>query len=198
MKTYQKYHKHTSYSNPYTKDSPLIPKDYWEEFKKEDGRQIYCTMEHGYQSPYFRIYDELEQYNRDNNTNIKFIFGAEVYWVKDRLSKDNSNCHMVLLAKNEKGRKALNKAISVANKTGYYYKPRLDLELILNLPKDDVFVTSACLAFWIKYENKDILLTDFCNILNYNYKYIHPVFIKHKFVTGEEIITFINNNKRVE
>lgn len=163
MKTYQKYHKHTSYSNPYTKDSPLIPKDYWEEFKKEEGRQIYCTMEHGYQSPYFRIYDELEQYNRDNNTNIKFIFGAEVYWVKDRLSKDNSNCHMVLLAKNEKGRKALNKAISVANKTGYYYKPRLDLELILNLPKDDVFVTSACLAFWNKYEDIDDIVVQLNN-----------------------------------
>ena len=163
MKTYQKYHKHTSYSNPYTKDSPLIPKDYWEEFKKEESRQIYCTMEHGYQSPYFRIYDELEQYNKDNNTNIKFIFGAEVYWVKDRLSKDNSNCHMVLLAKNEKGRKALNKAISVANKTGYYYKPRLDLELILSLPKEDIFVTSACLAFWNKYEDIDDIVVQLNN-----------------------------------
>lgn len=158
MKQYQKYHKHTSYSNVYTKDSPLIPKDYWDEFKKEEGRQIYCTMEHGFQSPYYRIYDELEQYNKNNNTDIKFIFGAEIYWVKDRFSKDNSNCHMVLLAKNDKGRKAINKAISIANKTGYYYKPRLDLELILGLPKDDIFVTTACLAFWNKYDDIDDIM----------------------------------------
>lgn len=155
MKIYQKYHKHTSYSNVYTKDSPLMPIDYWEEFKKEDGQQIYCTMEHGFQSPYYRIYDELEKYNKDNNTNIKFIFGAEVYWVKDRLVNDRSNCHMVLLAKNNKGRKAINKAISIANKTGFYSKPRLDLELILGLPRDDVFVTTACIAFWNKYDDID-------------------------------------------
>lgn len=154
-KIYQKYHKHTSYSNAYTKDSPLVPKDYWDEFKKEEGRQIYCTMEHGFQSPYFRIYDELEQYNKDNGTDIKFVFGAEIYWVKDRFAKDNSNCHMVLLAKNDRGRKAINKAISIANKTGYYYKPRLDLELILSLPKEDVFVTTACIMFWNRYEDID-------------------------------------------
>lgn len=155
MKNYQRYHKHTSYSNVYTKDSPLVPKDYWDFFKEEEGRQIYCTLEHGYQSPYFRIYDELEQYNKANGTDIKFVFGAEIYWVKDRFSNDRANCHMVLLAKNDKGRKAINKAISIANKTGYHYKPRLDLDLILNLPKDDVFVTTACLQFWNKYDDID-------------------------------------------
>lgn len=154
-KVYQRYHKHTSYSNSYTKDSPLVVKDYLDHFKNEKGRQIYSTVEHGFQSPYFRIYDELEKYNQENGTDIKFIFGAEVYWVKNRFEKDNSNCHMILLAKNDKGRKAINKAISIANKTGYYYKPRLDLELILNLPKDDVFVTTACLAYWNKYSDID-------------------------------------------
>ncbi|GCD11713.1 PHP domain-containing protein [Clostridium tagluense] len=152
-KIYQNYHKHTSYSNVYTKDSPLVTNDYLVKMKEIGGKQIYSTVEHGFQSPYFRVYDELEEFNRANETDIKFIFGAEVYWVKDRLSTDRSNCHMVLLARNEKGRKALNKAISIANKTGYYYKPRLDLELILGLPKDDVFVTTACLAFWNKYED---------------------------------------------
>src|SRR5574344_1117741 len=169
MRNYQKYHKHTTYSNVYTKDSPLVPKDYWDEFKKEDGRQIYCTMEHGYQSAYFRIYDELEQYNRDNNTDIKFVFGAEIYWVKDRFSNDNSNCHMVLLAKNENGRKKLNKAISIANKTGYYYKPRLDLDLILSLPKDDIFVTTACLAFWNKYNDIDDIVLKLNNHFTHFY-----------------------------
>lgn len=162
-KIYQKYHKHTSYSNVYTKDSPLIPSDYWDMFKKEGGRHIYCTMEHGYQSPYYRIYDELEQYNQANGTDIKFVFGAEAYWVKDRFEKDNSNCHIVLLAKNDKGRRAINKAISIANKTGYYYRPRLDLELILNLPKDDIFVTTACIMFWNKYDDIDDIVVKLNN-----------------------------------
>lgn len=42
--------------------------------------------------------------------------------------------------------------LSTANEDGYYYRPRLDLELLLSLPASDVFVTSACVAFW-KYEN---------------------------------------------
>ena len=154
-KIYQRYHKHTSYSNVYTKDSPLVVRYYLDKFKEEGGRHIYSTAEHGYQSPYFRIYDEIEQYNKENGTDIKFVFGAEIYWVKDRFSDDRANCHMILLAKNEKGRKAINKAISIANKTGYYYKPRLDLELILGLPKDDVFVTTSCIAYWNKYRDID-------------------------------------------
>lgn len=159
MKTYINYHKHTSYSNVYTKDSPIVTTDYFNKLKELGGNQVYSTVEHGFQSPYFRIYNELEEFNKNNNTNIKFIFGAEIYWVKDRLKDDNSNCHMILLARNEKARKAINKAISIANKTGYYYKPRLDLELILNLPKDDVFVTTACLAFWNKYDDiEDIVV----------------------------------------
>lgn len=155
MKSYQVYHKHTSYSNVYTKDSPLVVQDYLDKFREDGGKRIYSTVEHGYQSPYYRIYDEIEEYNKKHNTNIKFVFGAEVYWVKDRFSKDRANCHMVLLAKNDKGRKAINKAISIANKTGYYYKPRLDLELILNLPKSDVFITTACIQYWNKYEDID-------------------------------------------
>lgn len=154
-KQYQRYHKHTSYSNVYTKDSPIVVRDYLDRFKEEGGKHIYCTAEHGYQSPYFRVYDEIEEYNRENNTDIKFVFGSEVYWVKDRFSNDRSNCHMILLAKNDKGRKALNKAISIANKTGYYYKPRLDLDLILGLPKDDIFVTTSCIAYWSKYDDID-------------------------------------------
>ena len=62
--------------------------------------------------------------------NLKFVFGAEAYWVKDRFEKDKSNCHIIILAKNEKGRRAINETLSEANETGYYFRPRLDLELL--------------------------------------------------------------------
>lgn len=169
MKYYQNYHKHTSYSNVYIKDSPLVPNDYFEYYKSLDCPQIYSTLEHGWQSPYFRIYDDLEKFNKKYNTNIKFIFGVEVYWVKDRLTKDKANCHMVILARNDNGRKAINKMLSEANKTGYYYRPRVDLQLLLSLPKDDVFVTTACVAYWNKYEDIEELTVTLNKHFNHFY-----------------------------
>ena len=156
---YQNYHKHTSLSHRYNKDSSLVPMDYINVMKPlaEQGiPQIYSTIEHGWQSNYFHIYNDLEAFNNKNKDNpnykpIKFIFGTEAYWVEDRLSKDGSNNHIILLAKNDNGRKKLNRAIYESFKTGYYYKGRMDLDILLNLPKDDIFCTSACIAFWLKY-----------------------------------------------
>ena len=157
LKYYQKQHKHTSYSNIYTKDSPLTEQDYFNYFRdnEKDNPQIYSTMEHGFQGNYYKIYDELEKYNKKNGTNIKFVFGVEAYWVKDRHEKDNSNCHICLYAMTDNARKKINKMLSIANKDGYYYKPRIDLELLLSLPKNEVFVTTACIAFWNKYKDID-------------------------------------------
>lgn len=161
---YQNYHKHTSLSHRYNKDSPLIPKDYFKHYAKlanEGIPQIYSTVEHGWQGNYFHIYDDLEKFNKEQlskNSNykpIKFIFGTEAYWVKDRFKQDNTNCHIVLLAKNDNGRKKLNRAIYESFKSGYYYKGRMDLDILLSLPKDDIFVTSACVAFWGYDKNKN-------------------------------------------
>lgn len=151
------YHKHTSLSNRYMKDSPLLPIDYWNELKARYGDKscIYTTVEHGWAGNYFKQYDDLEKFNKKNGTNIRWIYGAEAYWVKDRHESDRSNCHIVLLARTDKGRKAINKILSIANKDGYYARPRIDLELIDQLPPDDVMITTACIAFWNKYNNID-------------------------------------------
>mgnify|MGYP002769125809 FL=1 len=149
------YHKHTSLSNKWLKDSPLLPVDYWNELKARYGDKpcIYTTVEHGWAGNYFKQYDDLEKFNKKNGTNIRWIYGAEAYWVKDRHESDRSNCHIVLLARTDKGRKAINKILSIANKDGYYARPRIDLELIGLLPYDDVMITTACIAFWNKYDN---------------------------------------------
>ena len=149
------YHKHTSLSNKWLKDSPLLPVDYWNELKARYGDKpcIYTTVEHGWAGNYFKQYDDLEKFNKKNGTNIRWIYGAEAYWVKDRHESDRSNCHIVLLARTDKGRKAINKILSIANKDGYYARPRIDLELIGLLPYDDVMVTTACIAFWNKYDD---------------------------------------------
>lgn len=149
------YHKHTSLSNRYMKDSPLLPIDYWNELKARYGDKpcIYTTVEHGWAGNYFKQYDDLEKFNKKNGTNIRWIYGAEAYWVKDRHEPDRSNCHIVLLARTDKGRKVINKILSIANKDGYYARPRIDLELIDQLPYDDVMITTACVAFWNKYDD---------------------------------------------
>lgn len=151
------YHKHTSLSNKWLKDSPLLPIDYWNELKARYGDKpcIYTTVEHGWAGNYFKQYDDLEKFNKKNGTNIRWIYGAEAYWVKDRHESDRSNCHIVLLARTDKGRKAINKILSIANKDGYYARPRIDLELIGLLPYDDVMITTACIAFWNKYDDID-------------------------------------------
>lgn len=151
------YHKHTSLSNRYMKDSPLLPIDYWNELKARYGDKpcIYTTVEHGWAGNYFKQYDDLEKFNKKNGTNIRWIYGAEAYWVKDRHESDRSNCHIVLLARTDKGRKAINKILSIANKDGYYARPRIDLKLIDQLPIDDVMITTACIAFWNKYDDID-------------------------------------------
>ena len=173
---WQDYHKHTSLSNVYTKDSPLIHLDYWNELKARysDRPCAYTTVEHGWAGNYFKTYDDLEKFNKKNGTNIKFVFGYEAYWVKDRHTDDKSNCHMILLARNDNGRKALNKILSIANKDGYYYRPRLDLELIMSLPPDDVMITSACCAYWNKYQDIDNITEQLSSKFHYFYLEVQP------------------------
>lgn len=165
------YHKHTSLSNRYMKDSPLLPIDYWNELKARYGDKscIYTTVEHGWAGNYFKQYDDLEKFNKKNGTNIRWIYGAEAYWVKDRHESDRSNCHIVLLARTDKGRKAINKILSIANKDGYYARPRIDLELIDQLPIDDVMITTACVAFWNKYDDIDDIVRHLSTSFPYFY-----------------------------
>ena len=56
-KYYQNYHKHTSLSHRYNKDSALVPSDYFNHIKENlsDVPQIYSTVEHGWQGNYFKI-----------------------------------------------------------------------------------------------------------------------------------------------
>lgn len=146
----QNYHRHSSYSNIYIADSAVMNEDYAKR-AVEVGHKIISSVEHGWQGYYYQTFELAKKYN------LKFVFGAEAYWVKDRFEKDKSNCHIIILAKNEKGRRAINETLSEANETGYYFRPRLDLELLLSLPADDVFITTACVAFW-KYNDVESII----------------------------------------
>nr|DAG62461.1 MAG TPA: DNA polymerase III, alpha subunit [Caudoviricetes sp.] len=121
----------------------------------ELGQTILSTCEHSWQGNYWECYKLAKQYG------LKMLFASEAYWVKDRLEKDSTNCHIFLGAKNEHGRQCLNDILSEANLTGFYGRPRVDIPLLLSLPKDDVWVTSACLAGWWYEDAEDIWTTLF-------------------------------------
>lgn len=147
----QNYHRHTSYSNIYIADSAAVNEDYAKR-AVELGHKVISSVEHGWQGYYFETFELAKKYD------LKFIFGAEAYWVKNRHEKDRTNGHIILLAKNENGRKAINSILSTANEDGYYFRPRVDMELLLSLPADDVMITTACIAFWHYEDIEDLLV----------------------------------------
>ena len=143
----ENFHYHSSFSNTSTPDSPTDNESYAKKIV-EYGSKCIFSGEHGSQGNVFEVYQLSEKYN------LKYRHSTEAYWVKNRLEKDNTNCHINLIGINDKGRKDINFALSMANIDGYYYKPRLDLDLLLNIPKDNIIVTSACIAGW-KYDDCD-------------------------------------------
>lgn len=138
---YQNHHKHSYYTNIMISDSTVSYEDYAKR-AVELGHGILSSMEHGWQGRYFEVYEIAKKYN------LKFIFGTEAYWVMDRTKKDSTNNHICIYAKNENGRQAINYILSEANLTGFYRVPRLDLSLLLSLPKNDVLITTACVGFY--------------------------------------------------
>lgn len=172
----QNYHKHSYYSNIFTPDSAASYEDYAKR-AVELGHKVLSSVEHGWQGYYYECFELAKKYN------LKFVFGVEAYWVKGRekeylvgenkkseeiYAKDRSNHHIVILAKNESGRQAINDVISEANISGYYFKPRLDIDLILSLPPEDVFVTTACIAF-SGYDDIDDIILQFYNHFKDNF-----------------------------
>lgn len=196
----QNYHKHTFFSNVLVTDCTASPSDYVKR-ALELGHQVISTVEHGFQSNYYDYYDLVTDHNAEvqgqfergeiseeekQKKTLKFVIGAEAYWVKDRkreyekaittkngeekqtimtkngkevrFQKDGTNCHIVILAKNEEGRRELNGILSEANLTGFYRQPRVDLDLLLSLTPENVMITSACVKYWAYSDIDEITL----------------------------------------
>ena len=96
------------------------------------------------------IFGAIKFYNLCVKHGIKPIIGCEVYVAsgsrlqKDYASGSDSNYHLILLAKDEQGYSNLIKLISLAHLEGFYYKPRVDRE-ILSKHSKGLIASSACL-----------------------------------------------------
>lgn len=156
----QNYHSHKSFSNMNTpfKDSAMGYEDYAKR-AAELGQQVITSVDHGTQGNYLRCWQAAQKYG------LKFVYGVEAYWVKDRhlfdvadakgkISQrgDPINAHIVILAQNMQGIYQINEMLSTANEDGFYKVPRVDMELLRKLNPRDVFVTTACVGFWAKID----------------------------------------------
>lgn len=110
----------------------------------ELGCKNYFTTQHGWTGKFLEAYDLCKQ------NGLKMVYGAELYMVKDRTEKDNSNYHVILIAKNQDGFYELNSIMSESNRSGFYYKPRIDIELLKQLNPNNFFITSACVAGFLR------------------------------------------------
>ena len=116
---------------------------------KEIGLKAYAITEHGNQYSWV-YFDKL----KEKYSEIKIIYGVELYETFDTSVKDSTDkrFHLIALARNEQGRIALNKIITKSNLENFYYKPRVQISDIIPYAKD-LIITSACLASKIARES---------------------------------------------
>lgn len=137
---YVHLHTHTHYS---LLDGLSKPKQL-AKIAKKDGMPAVAITDHG------SMYGAIDFYMECKKEGVKPIIGVEAYVAnRTRFDKeagvDNKRFHLTLLAKNEIGYKNLIKLTSLAYTEGYYYKPRMDKE-ILRMYSEGIIAMSGCPA----------------------------------------------------
>lgn len=146
---YNNYHKHDHKGNVKSLDVVCKMEDYCKR-AIELGHTTIFTTNHGIQGDIFEATTLAKKYG------LKLIVGAECYYVKDRKEKDRSNRHIIIICLNDNAVRQLNKILSIANVEGFYYKPRIDYELLMSLNEKDFIITTACVAGILK--DKELVL----------------------------------------
>lgn len=111
---------------------------------KESGMKAVAITDHG------ALYGILQLYKNCRSLGIKPIIGCEVYTAKRKRTDrvygiDSSQGHLILLARNNTGLHNLMKIVSQSYEDGFYYKPRVDLDL-LSKYSEGIIALSACLS----------------------------------------------------
>ena len=140
MTSFVHLHVHTQYSllDGACRITDLIKK------AKDMGMDSLAITDHGV------MYGVIEFYKEAMKQGIKPIIGCEVYTAArsrhDKVNElDGSQGHLVLLAKNMTGYKNLIQLVTIGFTEGFYYKPRVDFE-ILEKYHEGLIALSACLA----------------------------------------------------
>ena len=146
MTAFAHLHVHTQYSILDGASSiPLLI-----EKVKSLGMEAVAITDHG------NMFGVKEFHNQATKKGIKPVIGCEIYVAKRSIAEvsgkeDRSGDHLILLARNLTGYKNLIKLVSIAWIKGFYYKPRIDKELLTRY-KEGLIASSACLAGEIQDE----------------------------------------------
>ncbi len=140
MKDFVHLHLHTNYS---LLDGACSIKELAKRLKQL-GMKSAAITDHGV------MYGVVDFYKTLKAEGIKPIIGCEVYMAKHKMSDmrpkiDDDQYHLVLLAKNNEGYKNLMKIVSTGFIDGFYYKPRIDMD-VLREHSRGLIAMSACLA----------------------------------------------------
>jgi len=113
------------------------------DYIKSQGMDSVALTDHGV------LYGAVEFYKKAKARGIKPIIGCEVYQAFEKMEQkrpniDNKRYHLILLVKNEEGYKNLVKLVTEAHLKGFYYKPRVDDDL-LSEHSQGLIALSACL-----------------------------------------------------
>lgn len=139
---------------------------------KELGMDSIAITDHGV------MYGAIDFYKHALNIGVKPILGCEVYIASgsrfDKTnSKENTYYHLVLLAENNEGYQNLIKLVSLGFTEGFYYKPRIDIEILKKYSKGLIGL-SACMAGVVSR-----------NVLNNNYQKAKDFAILYQDIFGK-------------
>jgi len=138
-------HVHTQYS---LLDGAIRIADLLDKCKEYNMDSVAIT-DHG------AMFGALEFYTKAKKAGIKPIVGSELYVapadMREKKKIDgNIAFHIVLLAMNRTGYQNLMKMASIAQSEGFYYKPRIDMEVLKN-HNEGIIALTACLRGQIPY-----------------------------------------------
>lgn len=106
---------------------------------KDHGQNALAITDHG------AMYGAIEFYKEAVNKEVKPIIGCEIYIAAEsRLEKKRQDAfHLLLLALNNEGYENLMKIVTIGQTEGFYYKPRIDKEVLAKYHQG-IAVTTAC------------------------------------------------------
>lgn len=142
MNNYFCYHIHSDLSNGVTNVDSVTKFGQYVERAKECGMTTFGFSEHGSVFEWYHKKEAIEE------AGMKYVHAIECYLTSTLDEKIRDNMHCVLLARNFKGFKELNRMVSKSfnrNDNHFYYVPRISFDELFNA-SDNIIVTSACVG----------------------------------------------------
>ena len=155
---------------------------------KENSMSALAITDHGV------MYGVIEFYKKAKKVNIKPIIGCEAYIITrgkctekekniiEKSGKKKHYHHLILLAKNKTGYKNLSTLSSIGHIEGFYYKPRIDLD-VLKKYSEGLIATSACVSGVVA-----------AHLVNGNYALAKEDAVIYKEIFGDDFYLEVQNH----